>query len=338
MNRTTRAKAVDTANHLKFRTRWRHILHIDQSIRSGCAPNCGALAGELEVSRRTVLRDIDFLRYDLGAPIEYSPKRRGYLYTEPNWSLPNLRISEGDLFAIMVAEQALQVYEGTPWHDRLKSAFDRIVACLPDRIEFQPQEIMLRFSFDPQGVSIVDPDILEGLSQAIRQNRTVEIQYVSLKRGVRGTHTIDPYALRFAHGSWYLAGRDHRSNRVPLFNLSRIDKLKATQREFDYQAAAFDHDGYFNATFGVFETAKPAKITIDLSGIAAQLVQERRWHSSQVVKKMKGGRVRFSVEVSHTYDILPWILSWGEEAKVVAPRKLKVIVAEKVKKMSRLYC
>ena len=51
------------------------------------------------------LRDIDFLRYDLGAPIAYDPRRRGYVYTEPNWVMPSVRITEGELFALMVAEK-----------------------------------------------------------------------------------------------------------------------------------------------------------------------------------------------------------------------------------------
>lgn len=79
--------------HLKFRTRWRHVLLIDERIRSGQAPNCAALARELEVCRRTVLRDIDFLRDDLGAPVEYDPSRGGYVYTEANWIMPSVRIT-----------------------------------------------------------------------------------------------------------------------------------------------------------------------------------------------------------------------------------------------------
>ena len=115
----------------KFRTRWRHVLLIDQQIRSGKAPNCRQLASELEVSRRTILRDIDFLRYDLGAPVEYDAARRGYIYTEPNWDVPGIRITEGELFALMVAEKALEAYAGTPWVNRLQQVFNRMIAGLP---------------------------------------------------------------------------------------------------------------------------------------------------------------------------------------------------------------
>ena len=69
-----RAKSPKPSDsYLKFRTRWRHVLLIDQRIRSGQAPNCRQLAAEIEVSRRTILWDIDSIRYDLGAPVEYGP-------------------------------------------------------------------------------------------------------------------------------------------------------------------------------------------------------------------------------------------------------------------------
>ncbi|MEN6506225.1 MAG: HTH domain-containing protein [Planctomycetaceae bacterium] len=89
MKRSDKTRPPRTEDaYSKFRTRWRHVLHIDQRIRDNDAPNCMQLAGELEVSRRTILRDIDFMKYDLGAPLDYDAARRGYVYGEPNWIMP----------------------------------------------------------------------------------------------------------------------------------------------------------------------------------------------------------------------------------------------------------
>ena len=106
--RKNKKPADKQEGYSKFRTRWRHVLLIDQKIREGTAPNCGRLAQELEVSRRTILRDIDFMKYDLAAPLEYDPGKRGYVYSEPNWVMPSVRITEGELFALLVAEKALE--------------------------------------------------------------------------------------------------------------------------------------------------------------------------------------------------------------------------------------
>jgi proteasome accessory factor B len=335
--KTTGKRTASHRTYLKFRTRWRHVLLIDQEIRAGRAPNCRQLAEMLEVNRRTVLRDIDFLRYDLGAPVEYSAARRGYVYTEPNWSMPSLRITEGELFALMVAEKALENYAGTPWADRLQRVFDRMVAALPDRIEVEPRELLTRVTFGADAPAIVDPDILAALTAALREKRTVRMRYGRLGDDEPREYVLDPYILRRARGAWYVAGRDHRTGHVPLFNLSRVRAVEPTAETFDYEAAGFDPAKYFGATFGVYEAPQRHHIVIEFSGIAAQLVRERHWHASQKLTDLPGGRLRFEAEVSHLDDIWPWVLSWGSMARAVAPPELVQIVAQEATRAAKQY-
>ncbi|MBE3050167.1 transcriptional regulator [Candidatus Bathyarchaeota archaeon] len=330
-------RRVSEGFYLKFRSRWRHVLLIDERIRSNRTPNCGQLAAELEVSRRTVLRDIDFLKYDLGAPVEYDPERGGYVYTEPHWSLPNLRITEGELFALMVAEKALEAYAGTPWAEKMRLAFDRIAAALPDRIEVAPVDLLSRVSFDPAAPAIVEPQVLQTLSQALRDNRTVRMEYRRLGDSKPRSYTLDPYILRRARGAWYLAGRDHRSGHVPLFNLSRVRQVEPTQLTFDYDAVNFDPKKYFGQTFGVFQTSDVHHVILEFSGVAVQLVRERQWHASQKLKDLPGGRLRLEMDVSHVDDVWPWVLSWGSEARAVAPKELVELVARESRRMAAQY-
>jgi len=336
--RARKAKgAAREATYLKFRVRWRHVLLIDQRIRSGPAPNCRQLAGELEVSQRTVLRDVDFLRYDLGAPVEYDPAKHGYIYTEPNWVMPSVRITEGELFALMVAEKALDAYSGTPWAERLRKVFDRMVTALPDRIEVAPAELLPRVEFDAGGAALVDPDVLAKVSAAVTENQTLRIRYQPLGRAEAREYLVDPYILRRARGAWYLAARDHRSGIVPLFNLTRTRSAEQTGHTFDYEATGFDPKAYFSGTFQVFHSSERHRVAIEFSGVAAQLVRERTWHASQRLKDLPRGRVRFEAEVSHLDDIWPWILSWGAEAKVLGPKELVRLVADQAARAAAQY-
>jgi len=324
----TKPRGEGTREYSKFRTRWRHVLLIDQHVRAGRAPNCRELAEELEVSRRTVLRDIDFLRYDLGAPIEYAPRRRGYVYTEPNWVMPSIRITEGELFALMVAEKALEAYSGMPWAAQLRTAFDRMAAALPERVEVAPRDLLTRVDFAGDAPSLVDPAILATIARAMKDNRTLRMTYRPLASEETKEYTVDPYILRRARGAWYLAARDHRSGRIPLFNVTRVRTVESTDQEFDYDLADFDSERYFADTFGTHETSARMRVAIEFSGWAAKLVRERQWHTSQELKDLSGGRLRFEVTVAHLDDIWPWALSWGAEAKVIKPRKLARIVAD----------
>ena len=81
----------------------------DQMIRQGGHPNVVVLADRLEVHRRTILRDVEFLRNSWGAPLEYSRQHKGYFYTNPDFALPCLRLTEGELVAFFLAERLMQL-------------------------------------------------------------------------------------------------------------------------------------------------------------------------------------------------------------------------------------
>lgn len=68
---------------------WR-LLRIDEEIRAGRYPTAEKLAALFEVSRRTIERDIEFLRDRYNAPIDYDAKRRGYFYASETFFLKSL--------------------------------------------------------------------------------------------------------------------------------------------------------------------------------------------------------------------------------------------------------
>lgn len=321
----------------KFRIRWRHVMLLDQQIRAGAAPNCTKLADELEVSRRTILRDIEFMKDDLGAPLDYDPKKRGYVYTEPNWVMPSLRITEGELFTLMIAEKALEAYSGTPWASRLRKVFGRMVAALPDRIEVAPQEFLSRVSFDMGGTAEVDPAVLESIAKAVGQNLAVDFSYCPLWAAESRVYRVDPYMLRRMQGAWYLVGRDHRSGNIPLFHLTRMSKVSLTELAFDYGSSGFDPKAYFATTFSTYHTSECHHVVIEFSGLAAKVVRERHWHDSQKLTDLPDGHLRLELDISHLDDICPWVLSWGAEAKAVAPADLVRLAGDQLMRASRMY-
>jgi predicted DNA-binding transcriptional regulator YafY len=148
---------------------------------------------------------------------------------------------------------------------------------------------------------------------------------------------VDPYLLRRARGAWYLAGKDHRSGQVPLFNLSRILKVEPTGAHFDYQGSGFDPKAYFADTFAAFQAPARYRVEIEFSGVAAELVRERQWCPTQELKDTPAGRVVFKATVSHLDDIWPWVLSWGGAARVRRPAELADIVAKEAGNITRNY-
>jgi hypothetical protein len=63
------------------------IVAFDSLVREGKYPNCINFSVDYEVSSRTIMRDVDYLRYQLEAPLEYDQDKRGFYYSE-SWDLP----------------------------------------------------------------------------------------------------------------------------------------------------------------------------------------------------------------------------------------------------------
>ena len=71
------------------------MMQLHAQLQARKFPNCRKLAHELEVSAKTIQRDIEFMRYQLGLPIEYDQLHFGFVYTEPVANFPNIQVTRG---------------------------------------------------------------------------------------------------------------------------------------------------------------------------------------------------------------------------------------------------
>jgi predicted DNA-binding transcriptional regulator YafY len=322
----------------KFRSRWRHVAVIDQMVRSGQPPTGQQMADRLEVSWRTAMRDIEFMRDDLGAPLVFDRKLNGYVYSEPHWSMPNIRLTEGDLLAVCVAERVLEGFGDTPLAETLRRAFEKITAALPDEIEATPADLAMRYDFTMSGLAIVPDGVLDTFQQAVRENRQVKMSYYSPGRDEQREYVVEPYLLMQRDGAWYVAARDTaRDSRVPLFNLSRVRELALLDSEFEYILSDFDREAYLGEMGSTFHGTKAHRVVVDFSGSAAFYVRERIWQKGQKLTNRRDGSLRFEVTVPHMWDIIPWILRWGAAATVVKPKSLVDHIAQESQRMADKY-
>jgi predicted DNA-binding transcriptional regulator YafY len=123
------------------------MLRIHDELRRGAMVNCTKLTKALEVSRKTIVRDIAFMRDRLDLPIEYDQLIQAYRYTQPVTAFPTVNVTEGELLALLVAQRALQQYRGTPFHRQLEVAFEKLAGGLRDRISFSPADELRAVSF-----------------------------------------------------------------------------------------------------------------------------------------------------------------------------------------------
>lgn len=312
------------------------MLAIHQRLLDGRHPNCFTLAAELEVATKTIHRDIEFMRDQLGLPLEYDRARHGYRYTEAVAGFPTVQVSHGELVALLVAQKAVEQYRGTPFEKPLQSAFSKLAAGLEGESGVALHELTEAISFRPQGLPAAELGAFQTLATATLEHREVTFRYQSLKKGQAETRRVQPYHLGCLANQWYLIGFDADREAVRTFALTRLTDVADTRRLFT-RPKDFSVAEMFSGSFSAFQSGEVERVVLDLDPFAARLAGERRWHPSQELRPRKDGGAEMRLEVSIAPDLINWILSWGAHAEVIKPRSLRETIAGAAKAMAKRY-
>jgi proteasome accessory factor B len=317
------------------RLQWERCLKIEKQIRAGGFPSRSLLAEKLEVTERTIQRDVTFMKDRFGAPITVSRSKGGYFYTEPAWFLPSVPLTEGELFSLLIARQAVAQYRGTPVAQTLENVFNKIAGTLADTISVHPDYAVGGIlSFAPSAALPIDEAVWSCLLKAARNRQSVRMEYSSRKSKETAARTVDPYRILNMQGDWYLYGHDHRREKICQFQLHRIQSVKALNETFTVDSA-FDFDAIVNSSFGSFGSADDLKtVRLYITGDMAELLDGRSFHPQQHIKNRTNGfEISFPVSASGNrpfFHIIQWILSMGRDADVLAPEQLKKLVREEI--------
>ncbi|OVE76328.1 hypothetical protein BVX97_01465 [bacterium E08(2017)] len=305
-------------------------------IREGGYPNCSSLAKKWEVSSKTIQRDIDYLKYQLDAPIEYDSTRHGYYYTESNYRMPAINISESDLFSVVIAKRALKQFEHTPLYSKLSRIFDRIEQSLPDKTSVDPAWIDNRIFFSEIASTAVDSETWEIIARALRENRQLKIKHVAPGQKKTVTRTVDPYHLVHFKGEWYLSSYCGLRDSIRTFAVSRIKDAELLQTNFD-MPEDFTREKMFGDSFGIIWDANEYDVKIEFRKEVAPYIEERTWHPEQSIKKYKDGRLVISFTTRHLNEVKDWVLSWGGDAKVQSPPELRASIKKELQNALKGY-
>jgi predicted DNA-binding transcriptional regulator YafY len=93
-----------------------------------------APSNDIGVYRRTIRRDIDCLRGQLHAPIEFDCVRNGYNYTEPTYQLSFPQLTQGEILSLDVSEQMMREFRGTLFEREMRQAIAEMSAVVLDSL------------------------------------------------------------------------------------------------------------------------------------------------------------------------------------------------------------
>ena len=317
---------------LRSRPPLERMLRIHQTLQSGKLPNASTLAAEIEVNSKTIHRDIEFMRDRMNLPIEYDASRNGYFYKGEVSAFPTLQITEGELFALVVAEKALQQYRGTSFERPLLSAIRKMEQSLPDTISLNLDDVGQAISFRTRVEPILDLKIFDTLARAVAGRQQLELDYRKPGAGKSEARIVDPYHLANINGEWFLFAFDHGRKDFRKFVPARIRSVKPTGKVFE-RSKKFSLEKELRDSFGVHSGEGQYDVVIRFNARAADYIREKKWHESQRLQDLKNGGVELHLKLSSLVEIERWVLSWGGDAKVIKPRELAEAVRHSAQKI-----
>lgn len=308
------------------------MLRIHQAIQSGQYPTVRDLSLELEVSTKSIHRDLEFMRDRLELPLEFDRSRGGYYYTQQVNAFPTMQITEGELFALLVAERALQQYRGTSFEKPLLSAIRKMEESLPETISLDLAEVERTISFRTRAEPILDLRIFDRLAKATAAGQQIELIYRKPGRSETELRRVDPYHLANINGEWFLFAYDHLRHDIRTFVPARIKALRLTGKTFTRQQK-FSLEQRLRGSFGVQSGQGQYEVVLRFAPAVADYIREKKWHDSQELRELKGGGVELRMNLSSLAEVERWVLGWGGNAVVLRPAELAAAVKNAAKKI-----
>ena len=313
------------------------MMLIHERINEGRFVNCSDLARELEVNRKTILRDIQCMRLDMDLPIEYDERNHGYYYDGEVGDVPLFKVTEGELLALFIAEKALAPLEGTPFARKIHSGLRKLSAALPESIGVSWEELDQAFSFRQTGVAKADMEVFDKLAGAVQRQKEIHFEYRKLGDTGHTMRHVWPYQVLQIDGQWYLFAHDLERKALRKFVLTRIRAVKVLRRGFK-RPEDFSVVEQLKDSFGIFSSgSQKYEVRLHFDAFAAQLIQEREWHASQQLRDLSEGQLEMTMTLGSLEEVERWVLSWGAHVRVLGPEPLVDMLRKTTKAMAASY-
>jgi len=309
------------------------LLSLILLLQSRSSWKAAELAAELNVSERTVHRYMVMLD-EMGIPIYSERGRYGGFSLVRGYKLPPLLFTAEEATVLYMGANLVRDVWGQTYGDAVTAVTAKLDNVLPD--DLRQEVARAQQSLVVSGLSRRDyrpwEPTLHTLRQCIGGRRCVRLQYRSFARQEDTERVVEPYALTFQWGLWYLVGFCRLRRDLRTFRVDRIQQVTSSEDTFE-MPRDFSVREYLARSMR-FEPNYTVAVHLEAS-VAFQ-VRERHDHWMEITDHDDGSiTARFGVA---SLDwATGWVLSHGSLAKVVEPPELIIRVREAAKGALRRY-
>ena len=291
------------------------------------------LAEKLGVSLRTVHRYFAMLD-EMGIPVYAERGPYGGFSLVRGYKIPPLIFSLEEAVAVYLGTSLVSEMWGSLYRDAAQGALAKLENILPNE---QRREIeWARRSLITTSLNRVESNqlfsMLDDLRKATRDHHQVSLVYQGATDKKADNRKVDPYALVFRAGLWYLVGYCHLRNAPRTFRVDRIERLTLLTQSFE-MPEVFDVHQYLEREF---KDQPSIRARLQFIPEAAHIVKSNLMMWESVTENPDG-----KMEVTLTSPDLPFLasmtLSFAHWVTVLEPPELREMVREWAQKTANQY-
>ena len=280
-----------------------------------------SLADELEVSRRTIYRDLNMLEL-AGVPFYYDRSRRGYIIHQTYW-LPPINLDLEEALSLIAVAAAAGDESGVPLLGKASDAARKIESQLPLTIRAAVGQAASGLTVRRSPVARHEG--LEGayhtVREAVARRHVLRGRYISFYEKKQIDVTMEPYWLVFHERAWYVIGRCCRNDDIRTFKLGRFVELRELAETFKAPARTLEE--HLGNAWRFMPEGRQYDVSLRFSRLVARNVAEVQWHRTQKVAWEDEGTLLFDVRVDGLGEIYWWVLGYGDQVEVLKPKALR---------------
>lgn len=287
------------------------------------------IARRLDVNRRTVYRDLDFLS-DQGVPVWQEHGRFGINRTR-YLSTVNLTFHESTVLVLAGLLLSRTIDER---NRHVVTALRKVAATLPHPLCVHLGRAADRVQTQVDGYRQVQ--VLETISEGWGSGLKVAVGYRSPRSGTLYERVISPYALEPTPSGIYVIGYDDWAEDMRTFKLDRLETADLLDEPFTIPDN-FDLEVHLADSWGIMTGDDVSEVTLRFAADMLAHVHERQWHPSQRIDILPDGRCLLRVQIAEPIEMMPWIRGWGPQVEVLSPHWLRERVIEDLRQAVALY-
>jgi predicted DNA-binding transcriptional regulator YafY len=304
-----------------------------------CVP-IQAFLDELEISKATFKRDLEYLRDRMNASIVFDRADGGYRFDKPNAGekieLPGLWFSEKEATALALMQHLLaNLDQGGligPHIDPLMEIIDGIMG----QSEVSAKELRKRIKVFGMSARKNSLENFEEIGNALFKRQRLQIEYYSKGKDETTNREVSPQRLIFYRDNWYLDAYCHMREGLRSFALDGIKKSELLNKK-SQEISERELNENFSESYGIFSGKATQKAKLRFTPERARWVSGETWHGQQVSSYDKDGYYILEFDYNQDPELVMEIVKHGSAVEVLSPTGLRKRVKDELTKALRNY-